>query len=337
MNPLRILFAVVLATFLISPALFGRLDPNGYEGGRSRDVQQRALRNSSAVATMLGEFRTAMSDIMYMKTERYLDNGIAFMPHLKKEILSASGSAEPVDEDHDDADGHDDHAEHDHDAHGEHDHAGEHDDGAGTKTMIPTEADDFRGIIGRLQREVTPWRDPSLPHQHADGTEMLPWFRLMTRCDPHYVVGYTVGGWALKSHNLEAAIQFAQEGIEHNPDAFQIHLTLGQLYFEKGRRIAGQGQWLTPPPDALVFLRKARDSFLTAAELGLDQRPPDATEFSEDLAWGRYREVDARASCRMAAFTEWHYGDKARSMELAKGYLKALGGDKILSGFVARE
>ena len=93
MNPLRILFAVVLATFLISPALFGRLDPNGYEGGRSRDVQQRALRNSSAVATMLGEFRTAMSDIMYMKTERYLDNGIAFMPHLKKEILSASGSA----------------------------------------------------------------------------------------------------------------------------------------------------------------------------------------------------------------------------------------------------
>jgi hypothetical protein len=269
MKSFHVFFAVVLAAFLMSPALSGRLDPNGYEGGRSRDVQQRAIRNSSAVATMLGEFRTAMSDIMYMKTERYLDNGIAFMPHLKKEILSASGSADSTDEDHEDAHGHDAHAEHDHAEHdhaeydhaehdhAEHDHEGEHDDGAGTKTMIPTEAEDFRGVIGRLQREVKPWRDPSLPHQHADATEMLPWFRLMTRCDPHYVVGYTVGGWALKSHNLEAAIQFAQEGIEHNADSFQIHLTLGQLYFEKGRRVAGHGQLLTPSPDALVYLRKA--------------------------------------------------------------------------------
>ena len=92
------LFATALAIFLASPVLSSRLDPNGYAGGRSRDVMARAVRNSSAVATMLGEFRTAMSDIMYIKTERYLDSGVGYMPHLKKEILSVSGATKEIDE-----------------------------------------------------------------------------------------------------------------------------------------------------------------------------------------------------------------------------------------------
>ncbi len=340
MRPFSIFFAFMLSVFLISPALSSRLDPNGYTGGRSRDAHQRALRNTSAVATMLGEFRTAMSDIMYMKTERYLDNGIAYMPHLKRQMLSVSASSEHGEEDHDHEHAHEEHAdEHADGEEHEHEHEHEHgeDDSAGTKTMIPTEADDFRGIIGRLQREVKPWRDPSMPHQHADGTELLPWFRLMTRCDPHYVLGYTIGGWSLKSRNLEAGIRFAKEGIENNPDSFQIHLTLGELYLQKGRLIAGVENLLRPTPEALVYMLMAHDCYLTAAELALAQRPADASEFNDDPKWGRYREVDARASCRLAAFTERQYADKARSLELAKRYDQALGGDIILAGFIARE
>jgi hypothetical protein len=81
----------------------------------------------------------------------------------------------------------------------------------------------------------------------------------------------------------------------------------------------------------------AHDCYLAASELALSQRPADASEFNDDPKWGRYREVDTRASCRMAVFTEWHYGDKTRSWELAVRYVKALGGDKILDKYLARE
>ena len=317
-----ILFAALTGLFLASPLLSGRLDPNGYAGGRSRDVQERALRNSSAVATMLGEFRTAMSDIMYIKTERYLDNGIAYMPHLKKQLLSVSGATKDIEEHQEEV-----HAA----ATGEaHHHDEEEDDGAGTKTMIPTEAEDFRGIIGRLQREVKPWRDPSQPHQHTDGTELLPWFRLMTLSDPHYVLGYTVGGWWLKLRNLDAAIAFAKEGIEKNPDAFQVHFTLGQLYLEKGRRISGVEKVLTPPPEALKYLLMARDCYIDAARLAVAQRPANAMDNLDDRAWGHYLEDDARASCRMAALSEWHYGDKSKARDMANQYLQAFGKDTVL-------
>ncbi|MFH0907869.1 MAG: hypothetical protein V1929_03820 [bacterium] len=332
-NLFNFLFAVTTALFVVSPALSGRLDPNDYAGGRSRNVLERALRNSSAVATMLGEFRTTMSDIMYIKTERYLDNGIAYMPHLKKQLLSVSSATKAIDEHQ--AEVHEAEAGGEH-GHAHHDHEAD-DDGAGTKTMIPTEAEDFRGIIGRLQREVKPWRDPSQPHQHTDGTELLPWFRLMTLSDPHYVLGYTVGGWWLKSRNLEAAIRFAKEGIENNSESFQVHFTLGQIYLDKGRRIAGNENMLAPPPDALKYLLMARDCYLTAAELAIAQRPANASQNPDNPSWGHYLEDDARATCHMAALFEWHYGDKARAKELARHYLQALGKDTVLERISQRD
>ena len=152
----------------------------------------------------------------------------------------------------------------------------------------------------------------------------------MTLSDPHYVLGYTVGGWWLKSRNLDAAIKFAQEGIQKNPDAFQIYFTLGQLFFEKGRLIAGNDRSLTPPPEAMPDMLKARDNYLTAAELAIKQRPPNADKNPDDPAWGHYIEDDARASCRMAVLSEWHFGDRGKSIDLAKRYVKALQGDLVM-------
>ncbi|HEY8241016.1 MAG TPA: hypothetical protein VIH35_06195 [Kiritimatiellia bacterium] len=321
------LCAVVAALFLASPVLSKRLDPNGYSGGRSRNVAARAERNSSALATMLGEFRTAMSDIMYIKTERYLDSGVGYQPHLKKEILTVSGAQKEIDEHQ---------AEVKEAAEGGEEHHGD-EDFAGTPTMIPSEATDFRGIIGRLEREVKPWRDPALGHQHTDGTELLPWFRLMTLSDPHYILGYTVGGWWLKSRNLDAAIRFAHEGIEKNPDAFQIYFTLGQLYFEKGRLISGVEKALTPPPEAMPDMIKARDFYLKAGDLAIAQRPATATWDTDIPEWDHYMEQDARFSCRMAVLSEWHFGDRAQAIALAKRYVEAFKGDNLMNRFTTMQ
>jgi tetratricopeptide (TPR) repeat protein len=322
--------AAATALYLASPLLSARLNPTRYVGGRARDIRQREIRNTSSVAIMLGEVRTAMSDIMYIKTERYLDHGIAYMPHLRK-TLSISGQATAIDEHQAEV------AEQtDHEA-GETGEEHEHAEDADTPTMVPTRTEDFRGFIGDLERSVKPWRDPSQPHAHSDGTELLPWFRLMTLSDPHYVLGYTVGGWWLKSRNLDEALKFAQEGIDKNPDSFQVWYTMGQLLLEKGRRAAG-GRYLgTEQPEALAILRETRQYYQHAAELVLKQRPANAMELPDDPRWGDHMEEDARAACRMAVLAEFHYGDRTNAVGLARRYMQVLGRDILLERIAARE
>ena len=77
----------LLGLYAFSPLVSQRLDPS-YAGGRSRDVEARAVRNTSAVGLMLGEFRTSMSDIMFIKTERYLHGGRGYKPHHEKQLMT---------------------------------------------------------------------------------------------------------------------------------------------------------------------------------------------------------------------------------------------------------
>lgn len=315
------------------PFVSGRMDPQDYAGGRQRDAADKAMRNQSAIGVMLGEFRTSLSDLMFVKTERYLDGGVAYFPHAK-EVLSVNETTQEMDamqEEH----GHEGHAhaEHGHKghAHAEHGHMGE--DYAGTPTVIPTAAADFRGWIGTLHRAVQPWRDPSLGHDHSDGTELLPWFRLMTLSDPHYVRGYAVGSWWLKRKNAEAAMQFVDEGIEHNPEAFEIHLMRGALLLSKARDQASD--FTQPDPATLAILKEAGRSYQTAAQLGMQTRPAGYRDDGEpNPTWSEYQENDFLAACRMAVFTEDRYGNPAQAMLLANRYLSAIGDDGILQRFV---
>lgn len=318
----RAVGGLVAVAFAVVPLLAQRLTPNDYEGGRSRDVVAGAERNTSALAQMLGQFRTAMSDIMYIKTELYLHSGVAYEPHLEAGTLATVGVIAEIDEDHADAS-----------TRGKlvvepHDHDHDHDM---PETIIPTATRDWRGYVGYFHRKVKPWRDPSEPHLLTDGREMLPWFRVMTMTDPHFVRGYAVGAWWLKRRNLDAAIDFAREGVANNPAAFEIMHTLGELHMEKGRR-ANNGQILNPGPGALEQFLAARAAFRQAADIAVARRPagwvndPD----TPSAGWADFQEDDARAAAHMAVLTEKSYGDPEQARALARRYLEKLDPDEVL-------
>ncbi len=259
-----------------------RIDPHAYTGGRERDETERIRRNSSALAAMLGEFRTSISDIMFMKTERYLHGGVAYRPHHSASAPTAEDMADEVEEHQSELGIPDDHA---------HKHSG-------VPTVVPPPNRDFRGWIGDLHRAVRPWRDPSRAHIHTDGRDLLPWFRVMTRADPRYVRGYVAGAFWLAQEDREQAIAFVSEGLEHNPDAFELYVSRGIIRLREARMAeADRGEL---DPDIRDRWMQARNDFRRGAELALAQRPDDVDEEGFGSGgWGHYHENDALTACRM--------------------------------------
>ena len=294
-------------SLLIAGLLSAHVDPLAYAGGRQRDDDDRVRRNSSAFAALLGEFRTSFSDIMFIKTERYLHAGVAYMPHHGESALSAEDLAAEVDE-HQDEIGIPDDDEWSH---------------SGIPTLIPRAEDDFRGWIGRLHREVHPWRDPDREHIHTDGRELLPWFRLMTLSDPHFVRGYVAGAFWLQHQDPEAARAFVDEGLRHNPDAFELYVSRAFLLIREGRQLGDLTQ--DTLPDAVVdLLRSARDDFYRAAELGLAQRPDVVDEDGFGHGWVRYQENDLLAATRMSIVLSDRLGETERAQQLEQRFAPLL-------------
>ena len=289
----------------------GRVNPVAYEGGRARDEEERIRRNTSSLAVMLGEFRTGLSDMMFIKTERYLHAGVAYIPH--HGALSAEALAEEVDEHQSELGMPDEDGHHDHDHHHHHEH--EH---TGTPTLIPPAERDFRGLIGRLHRQVQPWRDPQRSHVHTDGRELIPWFRLMTASDPRYIRGYVAGGFWLQAEGIEPALAFIEEGIAKNPEAFQLYVSRGFLRVREARAI--------PDPDTPLhtaeidrILALARDDFIRAADLAADRRPDDVDEAGFGSGgWGSYHESDAVTAALMSVTLTRNLGDQDGAWELAQ-------------------
>lgn len=326
--PLSIATVMLMAAFLASPVLSSRIDPNAYEGGRSRDMTERARRNTSSIAAMLGGLRTAMSDILFIKTERYLHSGVAYVPHLQSSLMSVSETMGSVDaHDAGEAQSVDPHAGHDHAVGGECDvEAGEE-----LPTIILQAEEDFRGFIGNLHRTVKPFSAEGA-HQHGDGRELLPWFRVMTTSDPNYIPGYTIGGWWLKSKEPEEALKFVTEGIARNPDSFQVLLVRGQILITLAR--TRTEDIFAPNPAARELLADAVRDFHAAAEIALRQRPDLRPEEFERGPWTTYLEADAWAAARMSALMEKQYGNRAHAADLARHYLDRLGDDEVLQRVV---
>lgn len=323
MKPFYIFIALI---FLLGPLWTPRVQPNAYEGGRSRNVHDRLVRNSSAVAVILGEARASTSDMLFIKTERYLDYGVAYEPHLDEKLLTVSGEAQAIEEREGEAASH---------ADGAHDHAHDHgEEGEAPQTIIRTVDRDFRGIIGELERRVQPWRDPSLPHNHASGEQMLPWYRVMTLADPQNGRAYSIGSWWLKQKSRAEAIAFVEEGLKNNPEYFQLWYTYGVLLYEEGREHQGESKPETGlPPEAQKFFDLSKEACLKATEIGLKRRPagwiPDAAHEDNDT-WTLYEDEDLRAAARFAVLIERIYGDKRNALTLAIDLNKRLEGDGII-------
>jgi hypothetical protein len=306
---------------------------------------------------MVGEFRTSMGDLLFLKTERYMDHGVAYMPHLDEALPGTLDvGAEPAEEhggvhvhtescdlndegDHahesehleaahaDDQD--DDHAENHAGSHA-HDHADTHGDEmhAAVRTLIPTERQDFRGLIGRLHREIKPWRDPSLAHDHADNTELLPWYRLATLADPQSSRAYSVGAWWLKDMNFDEAVRFVEEGIRNNPDAFQLHLVKGRLLYMHGRDLVNESGGSNPEGERMIA--EASVSLRRSTELALAVRPPLGVNDPNSGTWDDYLDDDALEAARLAVLIEEQYGDESAAHRLAREYAAQFGGDAVL-------
>ncbi len=307
-NPVLI---TLLLAFAASPVLSRRLNPQQYDGGRSRDLEARASRNSSSVGIMFGEVRTAVSDIMMIKTERYLHSGIGYVPKTDQGVLSVTAAMENMDA-------------HQTELGAEHDPETIDLNDAGSPTVIRGEEQDFRGFIGRLHRAVAPYQPAGQVHEHTDGRELLPWFRVMTMSDPNFVQGYATGSWWLKSREPDQALAFVDEGIRNNPQAFQIYVTKGQILLLKARR--QNPDIFNPDDETRAILNEA----LATYHAGAIQAEAQWKQQSGGESWNDYMADDAVGIMRMSAMMEWQFGDKSKAPELARRYLAVIGEDEPL-------
>jgi tetratricopeptide (TPR) repeat protein len=319
-TPTSIRWLLVASTlvFLVVPYLWQQIVMRETTTLRMANFAAQQQRNSSAIATILGEFRTNLSDMLFIKTERYLHGGVAYMPHIDTDQLAASGTVTHTKTEGEKPETHREEesttasteetdlstSETSHGTHDKHDHE-EHEDVA---TLIRTPENDFRGFLGTLERTVKPWRDPSLPHEHIGGVELLPWYRLATLIDPKNVRAYMIGAWWLKTlreeHALREAVKFLQEGINQNPDAFQLYLMLGYIHRELGDK------------------REALNAFEKAVALLRKQRPANG---ETGPTWTIYNEEDAIAACSMVVLQRRElYEDDKEGLKAALERLRDL-------------
>jgi tetratricopeptide (TPR) repeat protein len=74
-------------------------------------------------------------------------------------------------------------------------------------------------------------------HRHlsdADSKEMLPWFVVSTRLNPHMVEAWSTGVyWFYRSGQVREAERFVSEGISKNPTDYRLYFDRGALYYHQ--------------------------------------------------------------------------------------------------------
>lgn len=165
---------------------------------------------TSAGASLLGQFRTSVSGWLWVRTDLYLHNGVAMRPLSEREL--EAGRVGVGSKDNTDGALHDD---------------------SKIVTVIPSAERDFRGVFGDIHRATAAYKDMT-NHGHNEPYSALPLFRLMTWIDPHFINGWTVGAAVLAMRRDEEgyrrALEFLEEGLEKNPDSIAILNQMGFTY-----------------------------------------------------------------------------------------------------------
>jgi tetratricopeptide (TPR) repeat protein len=193
---------------LIANAMVGRLQPQIEAAVGMNRAQQEKLEQSAA-ASLLGQFRSSISDFLWLKADKYLHNGIelrGLTPQEKESghadsAISAPGEKEKGYEEHEEE-----------------------------TTVIPSRRNDWRGHLGDIERKIQPYQDME-NHEHKDPKEALPLFRLMTAANPRFIPGYTSGAMLIAQDRakVEEAVNFLREGAANNPESIEIHNAIGYM------------------------------------------------------------------------------------------------------------
>lgn len=201
---------------------------------------------------------------------------------------------------------HDEHENGEHEEHGEHsEHPGHaQDDHEAHVLVIPPKKDDFRGILGDLERATKPYAAADGQLYSKDGDQTVPFYRLMTWADPHFIQGYTVGAmWINRAGKYaDRAIEFLKEGEQANPDSFEIQTELGHYYLVYKKE----------HPTAERYLRRA---------LLLLPRNRELSEMEKDARSDAYRWL--ALSCRDS-------GKPREAVRIAREGLQVIGEDGTL-------
>ncbi len=256
-------------------------------GAGSGFLRSGPLTTASEEASLSGatwEGRRLLARMMWVKSEQVLHGGV--------EHDEAAGEAEHA------HDGH--HDEHHEEENGNHGHV----------LAIPSKEEDFRGVLGDLERAVKPYSDEQGMEIHRDQAQTLPFFRLMTRLDPHFIRGYTTGGAILceSGKHAEAGLRFLQEGLRHNPESFEIHTEVGRFHLVYFRDFVAAERHLN---QALALAQ--RDRALSEEEFGA---------VTDAFRW--------LALCYVSS------GKSERAVQVAKTGLAVVGPDVVLEKVLNR-
>ena len=177
------------------------------KSGMSAKEQEKLEKFASA--SLFGQFRSSMADFLWLKVDKYLHNGVDL-----RGTTDAEKAAQTTDQ-VSSAKGEEGNRAH---------RVGEE------TTIVPSKAHDWRGRFGDVERAIQPYQNMD-GHTHRDPKEALPLFRLMTISNPHFVPGYTIGGFmiARDKTKLKEAEAFLLEGAKQNPQSIEIEEGLGNL------------------------------------------------------------------------------------------------------------
>ena len=195
------------------------------------NTQQEKL-DQAASGSLFGQFRTSMADFLWMKTDKYLHNGIDLRGMTEGEKKEKLAQIQKAKDD------------------GTREHSNE-------TTVVPAAQHDWRSFYGAWEREIQPYKNLE-HHEHADPAEAIPLFRLMTISNPHFISGYTVGGMMMVNIKGKEAdgIAFLKEGVKNNPDSMEILVALGgNFYTSKQKDFATALPYLTKA----ISIGKSRD------------------------------------------------------------------------------
>lgn len=171
---------------------------------------------------MFGGLRGLLADWAFMKGEEYYHGGLPIRSTdtpqcMQEEMNKVRGESTE-----------------------EHEHKHEHADEQAGKT----------DLYSNLYSNIKVTRHSHL--SYAAEKEVLPWFYLQVRFNPHDIQGYTLGGyWLRRVGRPDEALRFLKEGGAHNPESAQILMAIGELY----NRAEDYGE-------AVGYLERARQLWL---------------------------------------------------------------------------